>query len=547
MRFSWWRDALQQRLGTLTAAALILWTTLTAVAASVATAQVNANMLAEREARARTIAAHLEAALQAPLRQLDLVAAASVRPADATSLAGEVRRVQFAESVMRVDRFGAILWSRSVADGGETAPPMERFPDLAAARWYVEGTELLQTAGGGRTFLVLPARESDPAGGAVAASIDPRRTALGTLLAAYRGEPYRVDLIDTAGHEIASSRPGPPGRLPGAEADLLAAWAPIADSRWRVRLAQPRAEALAPVLTLRRILVGSSLVLLPFAVLVAVGAARSIRSPVLAMTATAERLARGEFAAPIEPAGRDEIGRLAAALETLRRGLEGDDRRARLLKRVITAQEEERRRIARELHDQTSQQLTALAIQLDSLAGAQPSTAPALTRARDIVRTAIDDLHRVIHDLRPSMLDDLGLLPAIGSCAQSRLASRGIQVHCEFPDRLPHMSHDATTALYRVAQEALTNVARHSGADTVLIGCTASADQVVIEIEDDGSGFDPAAMAHPRESGEGLGLLGMRERLALLGGSLTIESEPGRGTRVVAMLPLRPEPAGAGA
>jgi signal transduction histidine kinase len=177
-------------------------------------------------------------------------------------------------------------------------------------------------------------------------------------------------------------------------------------------------------------------------------------------------------------------------------------------------------------------------MQLDSLGASQRDAPPALIRAQAIAHSAIDNLHRVIHDLRPSMLDDLGLLPAIGSYADTHLRAVGVVVHCEFPDALPALSRDATTALYRVVQEALTNVARHARAETVLIGCTVSDAAIAIEIEDDGVGFDPAAVAHPRETGEGLGLLGMRERLALLGGRLEVESEPGHGTRVIAMLPL---------
>jgi signal transduction histidine kinase len=537
MRRRWWRNALQQRLGSLTAAALILWTVATAVAASLAAGRVAGAILDERQIRARGIASRIELALEDDLRQLDRVAAASLRSGGEDVLAGQVGRVRLAEAVIRVDRQGNVLWARSAAGGKPIAPVVDHLAEFAREQWHVEGTNLLETAAGPRALLILPARESDPLGGALAAVIDPGTSALRTLMASYAEEPYRVELLDERGRVIASSR-----RTGAAAADdddrLLIASAPISDSRWHVRIAQPRADALAPVLTLRRILVGSAALLLPFAVLVAVGAARSIRQPVLAMTATAERLARGEVAAPVPPAGEDEIGRLALALEQLRRTLQGDERRTQLLKRVMSAQEEERRRIARELHDQTTQQLSALAMQLDAAAAARPNAAEALARAQSIVRSAIDDLHRLIHDLRPSMLDDLGLLPAIGSYADSHLSAHGIVVHCEFPAAVPTLPPEAATALYRVAQEAITNVARHAAAETVLIACTVSPDRIVIEIEDDGVGFEPASVTQPRESGEGLGLLGMRERVALLGGRLDIESESGRGTRVVAELPI---------
>jgi signal transduction histidine kinase len=523
IRRGWWRYALPQRLGALAAAALILWTAITAVAASLATERMGAALLRERQGRARGIAARIELALEADLRQLDLVAAEALRTGGGEAVAAQVRRLQLAESVVRVDPRGTVLWARSVADGRETVPLVPRVPDFTTDQWHVEGTSLVDTPHGPRAFLLLPARESDPIGGAIGGVIDPGADALRTLLAEDEGEPYRVELLDDSGREVAASRAGA-GRQEREEG-LLVAEAAVADGRWRVRLAQPRQEALAPVLTLRRILVGSSLLLLPFAVVVAVAAARSIRQPVLAMTATAERLARGELTTPIPPAGEDEIGRLALALETLRAALETDERRARLLKHVIAAQEEERRRIARELHDQTLQQLTALTMQLEG-------------GPRNIARAAIDDLHRLIRDLRPSMLDDLGLLPALRSYAESHLGPHGITVHCEFPERLPPLAAEAATALYRVGQEAITNIARHARAETVLLACTVSGDRLALEVEDDGAGFEPSRVARPSESGQGLGLLGMRERLALVGGSLAIESEPGRGTRVVASMPL---------
>ena len=545
MQRRWWRRALEQRLGTLAAAALLLWTVGTTIASSVATGQIARALVIERRSRAESVASRIDAALEDELRQLDRVAAASVISIEA--LPSEVRALRLAESVLRIAPGGHVLWTRSVGDGRETAPVLEHLPSRFSSR-HVDASGLLTTRHGKRVFLVLPARESDPTGGAVAAAIDAATGPLAAMLTSYAGEPYRVELRDAGGVEIAASRAAGASyrREP---ADLLVAQARVSNGAWQVRLVQPRAEALAPVYTLRRILVGSSLLLLPFAVLAALATARSILQPVLSMTGAAERLARGEYATPVPPAGEDEIGRLADALEQLRRTLEADERRNLLLKRVISAQEEERRRIARELHDQTTQQLTALAMQLESVCAGQPQTRDNLARSQRLVGTMIDDLHRIIYDLRPSMLDDLGLLPAIRTYAETRLAPQGIDVHCEFPPSIPPLSRDITTALYRVVQEALTNVLRHAKAESVFIGCTVSAGSIVLEVEDDGVGFDPAGVASPRETGEGLGLLGMRERLALLGGRIDLESEPQRGTRIVATMPLppaRPGETGAG-
>ena len=540
MRNLWWRHALEQRLGTLAAAAILLWTLGTAVAASIATNRIADALVDERRARAQAIAARIDRALEDDLRQLDLVAAASA--IGSPSLPSQVRALRLAESVVRIAPNGEVLWQRSVADGAEAPRIVSRLPDYFASR-RVAATGPIDTAHGPRVFLVVPARESDAAGGALGAAVNLESSPVGSALSSYAQEPYRVELLDSDGREIGSSRPA--ATIPGADRhddDRLIAVAPISNGAWQLRLSQSRSTALAPVFTLRRILVGSSVVLIPFAVLIAWATAWSIRRPVLAMTSAAERLAHGDFATTVPAAGEDEIGRLADALEKLRQALEADERRSLLLKRVISAQEEERRRIARELHDQTTQQLTALAMQLGSATAADAPTRALLERSHRLVTTMIDDVHRVIYDLRPSMLDDLGLLPAIRAYAERHLAAHGIRVHCEFPPVMPAIAPEATTALYRVVQEALTNISRHARAETVLIGCTVSEGHIVLEIEDDGVGFDPSRVAKPRESGEGLGLLGMRERLALLDGRLDVESETGRGTRVLAVLPL-PRPA----
>lgn len=531
-----WRRALQRRLETLAAAALIVWTVGTTIAASIMTSRMVSAIVEERSIRARAIANRVERALQADLRALDLVAGAALESPRSDALAARVRDVHLADAVLRVGPDGRVLWTRSVADGSAIAPPIAALDQPTPGRWRAQGTRLLTTSAGRRAFLLLPARESDASGGAVAAAIDPASSALRALVEAYASEPYRVAVVDDGDQEIVASRSN--GEDDDDDGDPIVASAAILNGGWQVRLSQARADALAPVLALRRTLIGSSVAFIAFAILIARAAARSIRRPVLTMTTAAEQLARGDHGQPIPAAGEDEIGRLAAALEALRSTLARDERRNLLLKRVIAAQEDERRRIARELHDQTAQQLTALAMQIDAVAMAHPATHDTLARSHTLVLSAIDDLHRVIYDLRPAMLDDLGLLPAIHSYAETHLRPRAVRVHCDFPDTMPALAPEANTALFRIVQEALTNVARHAKADAVMIACTVREGRIILEVEDDGVGFEVAAVARPRDTGQGLGLLGMRERLALLGGELDIESEPGHGTRVVATLPL---------
>jgi signal transduction histidine kinase len=363
--------------------------------------------------------------------------------------------------------------------------------------------------------------------------------ALGMILRDHAGERYRVQLIDPGGRELAASRGWDPQTDSGA---LVTVVARVGRTDWSIRIDQPRSAALEPVFWLRRLLIWSSVLACAFAVLLAWGAAQSVRRPIQRLTQDAQRIARGELRHPIAPAGVDEIGQLAQALERMRNALAQDELLGRLLKKVIAAQEEERKRLARELHDETSQQLTALGMQIDMIARAVPAAPPAaasrLAEAKVLVGRMIDDLHRVIYDLRPSMLDDLGLLPAIRWYAERRLVARGINVQFEFPEAPIDLPAEARTAVYRVAQEALSNIERHAQAETVLVACDLTPTHLTVEIEDDGIGFDPEEMRQPRESGQGLGLLGMRERLSLVGGACTIESQRGQGTRILVRVPL---------
>ncbi len=217
------------------------------------------------------------------------------------------------------------------------------------------------------------------------------------------------------------------------------------------------------------------------------------------------------------------------------------------MRKVISAQEEERKRIARELHDETSQALTALAVGLETALATLPpgGSRERLEEARALAVRTLEDVHRLIFDLRPSVLDDLGLLSAIRWYADRHLAPLGIAVRCEFSGLGTHaegvggrLPPQVETALFRAVQEAITNIAKHAQAETVLIQCALREGTLTIEVEDDGKGFDPSSLAGPVRAGRGLGLLGIRERVELLGGTVQIESSPGRGTRIALRVPV---------
>jgi signal transduction histidine kinase len=207
-----------------------------------------------------------------------------------------------------------------------------------------------------------------------------------------------------------------------------------------------------------------------------------------------------------------------------------------VVRRVVAAQELERTRLARELHDETGQALTSILLGLKSLEDARQGEdgRAALAEVRNLVVSTLQDVRRLAVELRPAALDDFGLVPALERLAGTFRDQTGMTVDLENRLKNARLPTDVETALYRIVQEALTNVVKHAGAARVSIVLMHRDRSVAVVVEDDGSGFDPAAA---RE--EGLGLVGMRERVGLVGGRLRIESAAGTGTTLVAEVPLR--------
>jgi two-component system sensor histidine kinase UhpB len=200
--------------------------------------------------------------------------------------------------------------------------------------------------------------------------------------------------------------------------------------------------------------------------------------------------------------------------------------------RALAAQEGERLRIAQELHDEVGQKLTATMLQLDSAARAGSS--PAVEEAREGVRGSLEEVRLIARRLRPEALDDLGLTSALAALTNSFRASGGLSIERRIDSPLPKLDADTELVLYRVAQEAFTNVARHAGCASAGLELRAGEDAVVLEVTDQGRGFDP------QRRREGAGLRGMRERALLVDAELDINSAPGQGTSVRLRCPLRP-------
>jgi signal transduction histidine kinase len=454
-----------------------------------------------------------------------------------------------------------------------------------------------------RLYAIVPAKSWQGEGvGAVAGAIDPEGSHLSGLLASYRlAKGERLDLLDGAGAVVASTEAstlfttsdhadvvaalirdrrsasrachGCHEASRGEGVREVAAFAPTAVAPWLVSLRRVEQPAFGTARELFTGMGAAGALFMLVALGFAAGAANSVTRPLTTLTREAERLAAGNLQEPLPELGRDEVGRLGRALEHMRVALqrsldsaeranaeleqrvaertaqllrlyqdlqEREDARAKLLRKVITAQEDERKRIARDLHDETTQSLAALVMRLEAaLAAPAGEMGQRLKEAEELAVHALDEVHRLIVDLRPSVLDDLGLRSAIAWYCDRALRQKGLSVRFESSDldnrRLPM---EIEVAVFRAVQEALSNIAKHAEADAVLIQCDVRGGALTIEIEDDGKGFDSAALSPPGAGGHGWGLLGIRERMEIIGGTARIDSAPGQGTRVVLSAPM---------
>lgn len=236
----------------------------------------------------------------------------------------------------------------------------------------------------------------------------------------------------------------------------------------------------------------------------------------------------------------EQFDRLA---ETFNRMLNEHERHAeqmqQLSHQILQAQEEERQRLARELHDEAAQALTSLLVHLRLLERAhEPEKAQQnIQKLRVLTAQALEEVRRVALDLRPTILDDLGLGPALEWRVDEFTQASGVQANIQIEGLERRLPRDIELVFYRVGQEALSNIGRHAQARHVTLTLRRENGTLSLEIVDDGVGFDSASTVNHKP--RGLGLLGMRERLAMINGALTIESTPGRGTQVRACAPVK--------
>ena len=452
-------------------------------------------------------------------------------------------------------------------------------------------------------FALVPIVKGGRTLGVVGGEIDPTGAALANVIQPVKiGETGYIEIIDGNGFVLASTNPediftesdhggilsalihtgrSSVGRCHGCHQEAMTeqpkkeimAFAPLSDVPWGIDIRQSEREALAPVESMKRRFVTFGAVLFVVTIILTLGVAQSVIAPVKSLTMSARRIASGNLFEPISISGDDEIGQLGKTLDEMRIKLKNsldeiaawtgelerrvdertketlslyeelrkkEEKRGELLRRIISAQEEERKRIARELHDEMSQTLAAMLISLEAVrdAGSPELLQAKIDNARKLALRAIDSTHRMIFDLRPAILDDLGLPAAIKWYAEERLKPLGINFRYEGDLFEKRFQTEIETVLFRIAQEAITNIAKHSQAENVIIDLELEDSYISLEIEDDGIGFDLGSISSTKSGSRGLGLLGMRERVLLLDGKLEVQSQPGSGTRVSVTVPL---------
>ncbi len=340
--------------------------------------------------------------------------------------------------------------------------------------------------------------------------------------------------------EAARFRGSPPGTVLGTDlrgARVLRSHAPLAVDGldWTLVAEIEADEAMAPVQALRRRILSLGLLIGAGFLVAAAWLARTLTRPIQALAAGVERLGQRDFSTRLAVETQDEIGQLAASFnrmaDELARTTVSKEELEHLAGQLLSAQEDERARIARELHDGVTQELASLAIEAGQLAHLPESElarrSEGLARIKAQAGRLSEDVHRLSRNLHPALLDDLGLVAAIEQECRGFFERGGPPVEFESRGDFTDLRKEAQIVLYRIAQEALRNIEKHGAAENV--GLMLERVEVVhLRIVDDGRGFDAASPERRR----GLGLTSMEERVRPLGGHVEVRSAPGKGTEI---------------
>jgi signal transduction histidine kinase len=352
---------------------------------------------------------------------------------------------------------------------------------------------------------------------------------------------------------------------------MILAFVPLEMAPWGISIQEPEEDVFTPASRLKWTFFTLAVIFIGTAFILTIGISRSIVDPLKDLIQGTDRIAKEDLSKPIPFQGTDEIGILSQSFESMRLKLvesrerirkhaqelesrvrqrtcqinESQKRAEVLLKKIISSQEDERRRIGRELHDDTLQELSAALMRID-LCRLHPQeiTIEKVNTIRQIIGHALEGVIGIIQNMRPTLLDDLGLVAAIKSILALHLGEKGINYFIN-TSRMgdQRFRPELEITLFRIIQEAVVNIARHANSESAFILFKIENSTVYVEIEDDGEGFDLNSLflagEHEAKDRRGLGLLGMKERVTLIGGKIEVCSSPGNGTRVDIRIPLR--------
>ncbi|MCX5759387.1 MAG: HAMP domain-containing protein [Candidatus Hydrogenedentes bacterium] len=328
---------------------------------------------------------------------------------------------------------------------------------------------------------------------------------------------------------------------------VLEAWAPVADGQHgTVRLGVGDRIIAKEIASISRSLFWSLALCVAVGLSLALVLTYAIVRPVHNLVQTTNQIREGDFQARADVFSQDEIGQLSLAFNQMAEGLESyrDEVREKeavrlsLLARIVEVQEEERKSIARELHDQLGQSLSTTLLSIEALGKEAPEHSARFQDIKNDIRGIIDEVRRIAWHARPSILDDYGLDQALARYSQEISRHLPFTIDYQYVARAdaPRLPNPIEVTLYRIAQEGCTNIIRHAHASQASLILLRHDHEVHLVLEDDGNGFDVQSLekgVHPP-----LGLIGIRERVALVGGEFTVDSSPGKGTTLRVRIPL---------
>jgi signal transduction histidine kinase len=516
----------------------------------------------------------------------------------------------FTDGIFLLDRQGNIILNyperiRDAAINIMSIVPVDRI--LLQGKPVVSNIYTVEPSGKKVLIVLVPLKDkSGNVVGVAGGEIDPTNPGLTRVLGLIEiGKNTFIDIVDSNGVVISSSEPA--RTLTHCNRDrffttlitqnrervatchqchmagnkskkrtMMLAFVPLEMAPWGISIQEPEEDVFAPARRLKQTFAALAVVFIGTAFILTIGISRSIVNPLKELIRGADRIARGDMSKPVSPQGSDEIGALSQSFETMRGRLvesmenikrhnqeletrvrertqqinQSQRRAEELLKKVISTQEDEHKRIARELHDVTLQELSAALMRVD-LCRLHPQdiTMEKVDRIRAIIGQALDGVIGIIQNLRPTLLDDLGLSAAIKSLLDLHLGEKGVNYFMNADGvRERRFRPEVEITLFRIIQEAVVNVARHAKAENVFVHFRIEGDMIDIEIEDDGEGFSLDSLYvqsfHDSKDRRGLGLLGMKERVFLIGGKMELCSMPGNGTRVGIKIPQTPSKVG---